>query len=67
MKLQLLEVDLEQQIQHQGAQDLLSREALPSGVAADLWPHQVVQNMGFELRQAVENLGDGGELFGVLV
>ena len=67
VKLQLLEVDTQEQIQHQAAQNLLGGQALPPDVAAHARGHQVVQDLRLQRGKRVENLGDGGQRARVLV
>lgn len=67
VKLQLLEVNLEQQIQDQHAQDLLRAESVAANISANLRGHQVGQDLLFQLRQPVENLGNQAKLQRMLV
>jgi len=50
VKLQLLEVDHEQQIQDQHAQDLLGAESVADNVSANLRGHQVSQDLLLQRR-----------------
>ena len=67
VKLERLEVDLKQDVKDQDAQDLLRGQPIATDIAADGGRNQIGENLLLELRKLVENLGDLGELQGVLV
>ncbi|MBL9008049.1 MAG: hypothetical protein JNJ46_27575 [Myxococcales bacterium] len=67
VKFELLEVDLEDQIEHEGAQDLLRGKPLATDISPNRTRRQIVEDLRFQLRQAVEDLGNAMELQRVFV
>ena len=67
MKLQLLEVALEHQVQHQDAEHLLSGQPVAAKVQASPCRDQIGKDLLVHRRKAVENLGHASQKLSMFV